>query len=78
MPAGTSWPRYIAAVSAMMLSMFAGAQTVHVFYNPLQDFESRIESEKQKLLIAKQKDSSAAVAPSTATSTTPSSTLPSS
>ncbi|KAK3769680.1 hypothetical protein RRG08_004932 [Elysia crispata] len=51
MPAGTSWPRYIAAVSTMMLSMFAGAQTVHFFYNPLQDLDSRIESEKEKRLV---------------------------
>ncbi|RUS72925.1 hypothetical protein EGW08_019321 [Elysia chlorotica] len=51
MPAGTSWPRYLAAVSAMMLSMFAGAQTVHFFYNPLQDLDKRIESEREKRLL---------------------------
>lgn len=56
MPAGTSWPRYIAAVSAMMLSMFAGAQTVHFFYNPLDDLSSRIESEKEKLQLMQKKD----------------------
>ncbi|GFR94783.1 hypothetical protein ElyMa_002676200 [Elysia marginata] len=56
MPAGTSWPRYLTAVSAMMLSMFAGAQTVHFFYNPLQDLDFRVESEKEKLLLVRKEE----------------------
>lgn len=35
MPAGLSWPKYIKFVVAASLSMFAGAQTVHLFYRPL-------------------------------------------
>lgn len=48
MPAGVSWPRYMLFFSAAMLSMMAGAQTVHVYYNPLQDLNKYIEDEMNK------------------------------
>jgi hypothetical protein len=50
MPAGVSWPRYISVVAAAFLSMFAGAQTVHHLYNPLQDLEAKVEKEKENLM----------------------------
>jgi len=45
MPAGVSWPRYLAFLSAAMLSMFAGSQVVHVYYKPLADLDVYIEDE---------------------------------
>jgi hypothetical protein len=36
MPAGVTWPTYLKLASAAMLSMFAGAQVVHMFYKPLE------------------------------------------
>ena len=36
MPAGTSLTRYVGGLLGALLSMFAGAQTVHLMYNPLQ------------------------------------------
>lgn len=47
MPAGVSWPRYVAFLSAAMLSMLAGAQTVHIYYKPLQDMDKYIEEERK-------------------------------
>ncbi|XP_070610939.1 ubiquinol-cytochrome c reductase complex assembly factor 6 [Erythrolamprus reginae] len=34
MPAGVTWPKYLKIVTATLLSMLAGAQTVHKFYKP--------------------------------------------
>ncbi|XP_051740235.1 protein brawnin [Ctenopharyngodon idella] len=34
MPAGVSWPRYLRMFAASVLSMFAGAQAVHLYYRP--------------------------------------------
>jgi len=34
MPAGVSWPRYLRMLGASVLSMFAGAQCVHIYYQP--------------------------------------------
>jgi len=34
MPAGVSWARYLRMFGASMLSMFAGAQCVHIYYQP--------------------------------------------
>lgn len=48
MPAGVSWPRYLLFFSAAMLSMLAGAQTVHVYYRPLDDLNKYIEAEFRK------------------------------
>ena len=39
MPAGVSWPTHIKFATAAGLSMVAGAQTVHLFYKPLDDLE---------------------------------------
>jgi len=36
-------------MTAAMLSMFAGAQAVHIIYNPLQDLDQYVEEEKRKL-----------------------------
>lgn len=51
MPAGVSWPRYLSFFATAMLAMFAGAQTVHVYYNPLSNIDKYIEEEmlKQKI-----------------------------
>lgn len=48
MPLGVSFGRYISFVAASLLTMFAGAQTVHIYYKPLDDLEEYIEKEKQK------------------------------
>lgn len=49
MPAGVTWPTYLKFFTAAMLSMLAGAQTVHLFYRPLDDIEKYIEEEKERM-----------------------------
>uniref|UniRef100_A0A0B7AY43 Uncharacterized protein n=1 Tax=Arion vulgaris TaxID=1028688 RepID=A0A0B7AY43_9EUPU len=49
MPVGLSWPRYISVVTVAMLSMFAGSQSVHTLYRPLEDLQARVELEKENL-----------------------------
>lgn len=58
MPAGVSWPRYLTFLTAAMLSMFAGSQTVHYYYRPLDDLNELIEKEleRQEKLKASQGD----------------------
>lgn len=53
MPAGASWSRYLSFFTAAMISMFAGSQTVHHYYKPLQDIDMYVnkEIEKQHLSI---------------------------
>ncbi|XP_042323954.1 protein BRAWNIN [Sceloporus undulatus] len=34
MPAGVPWPRYLKALTASILAMFAGAEVVHRYYRP--------------------------------------------
>lgn len=46
MPAGVSWPQYLRFSAAAFLSMMAGSQTVHHYYNPLKDIDAYIEREK--------------------------------
>ncbi|CAG5121809.1 unnamed protein product [Candidula unifasciata] len=58
MPGGVSWSRYIGAVIGASVSMFAGAQCVHMLYRPLEDFQSRFEAEKENLRKAKVNDDS--------------------
>lgn len=48
MPAGVSWPSYLKFMTAALLTMFAGAQTVHFYYRPLEDLEQYIEEEKKQ------------------------------
>jgi len=49
MPAGVSLGYYLRGLGASLLFMFAGAQTVHVIYTPLDDFRELVEKEKQRL-----------------------------
>ncbi|KAK7102071.1 hypothetical protein V1264_020354 [Littorina saxatilis] len=49
MPAGVTWGTYLKFMTAAMLSMFAGAQTVHVFFKPLDDMAEWVEREKVRL-----------------------------
>ena len=50
MPGGVTWPQYLRVVAAAMLSMMAGAQTVHSIYRPLDDLDDlvKLEIEKRK------------------------------
>lgn len=48
MPAGVSWPRYISFFAASMLSAFAGAQLVHIYYRPLDDLDDIVREELEK------------------------------
>ncbi|XP_066245846.1 ubiquinol-cytochrome-c reductase complex assembly factor 6 [Euwallacea similis] len=50
MPAGVSWSQYIKFTTCALLSMFAGAQVVHVFYRPLDDLEVYIDKLKNKTM----------------------------
>lgn len=47
MPAGVSTKEYVKFMAAAMLSMFAGSQLVHTYYNPLKDLNYYIEKEIQ-------------------------------
>lgn len=47
MPAGLSWTRYLAALSACVVSMAAGSALVHNFYQPLADLDEYVERELQ-------------------------------
>lgn len=49
MPAGVSWGKYLTFSTAALFTMFAGAQTVHVFYRPLDDLEKYVQKEKENL-----------------------------
>lgn len=49
MPAGVTWSVYLKGVTAALLSMFAGAQAVHVIYRPLDDFQEQVEKLKAEL-----------------------------
>ena len=53
MPAGVSWPQYLKFFFAAIVSMMAGAQTVHVYYRPLDDLSKLVDQEVEK--IAKEK-----------------------
>lgn len=49
MPAGVTWGKYITVFATYLLSMFAGAQTVHYIYKPLDDFNAEIERRKKEI-----------------------------
>lgn len=49
MPAGVTWGVYLRYSCAAFLSMMAGAQVVHVCYNPLSDLQDLVKAEKKKL-----------------------------
>lgn len=50
MPAGVSWNAYVKFLCASLVTMFAGSQTVHIIYRPLENLDQLIEEEKQKIL----------------------------
>lgn len=54
MPAGVSWSQYIKFSTAAFLSMMAGSQLVHMYYNPLKDIDKFIENELQQHKILKE------------------------
>ncbi|XP_055637777.1 ubiquinol-cytochrome-c reductase complex assembly factor 6 [Toxorhynchites rutilus septentrionalis] len=45
MPAGVPMKEYLKFMTAAMLSMFAGSQLVHTYYNPLKDLNYYVEKE---------------------------------
>jgi len=58
MPAGVSWGQYLRFSTAAMLSMFAGAQVVHTFYRPMDDFDNYVKEalEKENALLAEREE----------------------
>lgn len=48
MPAGVSWGEYLRFVAAAMISTIAGAQTVHYYYKPLEDFKRLYDCELER------------------------------
>ena len=50
MPAGVTWGVYLSFVTAAMLTMFAGAQCVHLAYRPMDDLQEYVEMERQRRL----------------------------
>lgn len=57
MPAGVGWGRYLRFSVAAYLAMMAGAQVVHMYYNPLEDMEELITKHKERLLLEHQSKS---------------------
>ncbi|KAK2168318.1 hypothetical protein LSH36_18g08014 [Paralvinella palmiformis] len=55
MPAGVPWVVYVPFATAAMVSMFAGAQLVHLHYQPLSDLEDMVKVEREKLLKEREK-----------------------
>ena len=53
MPAGVTWGAYLRFVSAAMLTMFVGAQCVHLVYRPMDDMPHYVERERQRRLAAR-------------------------
>jgi len=52
MPFGISWGRYLAGMAGAMISMLAGAQTVHMIYKPMQNLiDKKAEFHKKRLEI---------------------------
>lgn len=49
MPAGVTWSVYLRFTAASLLSMFAGAQVVHIYYRPLDEMDKLVEMEVKKL-----------------------------
>ena len=49
MPAGVSWPKYLKFLTAGLLSMMAGSQTIHLIYRPLEGMDVLVEREIQRL-----------------------------
>lgn len=49
MPAGVTWGTYLKGVTAALLSMFAGAQAVHIVFRPLDDFQEQVDKRKAEL-----------------------------
>lgn len=49
MPAGVPWGEYLKFMSCALLSMMAGSQLVHMYYNPLKDLDKYIESEVEEV-----------------------------
>ncbi|WAR25529.1 BWNIN-like protein [Mya arenaria] len=49
MPAGVTWGRYLTTLSISLLTMLSGAQCVHLYYRPLEDFDELIEARKKEL-----------------------------
>lgn len=56
MPAGVPWVVYIPFAAAALVSMFAGAQVVHVHYKPLSDLEELVKIEREQILKERQKE----------------------
>lgn len=50
MPAGVSVFTYVRFLSAALLSMAAGSQTVHLYYRPLEDIEEIVKETQEKVL----------------------------
>jgi hypothetical protein len=48
MPAGVPWPKYLKFFAAAMVTMMAGAQTVHIYYKPLEDLNTLVEKEIER------------------------------
>jgi len=64
MPAGVSWSAYLKFTFATMLAMFAGAQTVHLIYRPMDDFDryvqEAVQHEQQHIVAQKSKSTESA------------------
>lgn len=45
MPAGVTWGQYISFSAAAMLSMLAGSQIVHQYYQPLKNLNEYLNNE---------------------------------
>lgn len=51
---GVSWLRFLSFSAIALITMMAGAQTVHVIYKPLDDLNDLIEEAVKKRLAEKE------------------------
>lgn len=49
MPAGMGWGPYLRFFITATLTAFAGSQTVHLIFRPLDDLEDLVEEELKEL-----------------------------
>lgn len=57
MPAGVSWTKYLTFSIAAFLTMLAGAQSVHLYYKPLDDLDNYLQKEVEKFKKKKEEKS---------------------
>lgn len=48
MPAGVTWGQYLRFTGSALVAMGLGAQCVHMFYKPMEDFDDYVKEALEK------------------------------